>query len=96
MWTYDGIMIHKKEGEYVVYASDEEALSIFANEQGHLRDVYIGELGEDVKEDGIYAAEVGYGPSGSMQDPGIYCVKFIGKFDWVADMKQYHFTEPKP
>jgi len=81
MWTYDGILIEKKEGKYKFFSDDSLTFEVFRNhngpEMGVLDDYYIEQIKKDTKEDGLYQAEVGYGPITSMQDPGIYWVKRI-------------------
>lgn len=83
MWTYDGILIEKKGDKYKVYSDDEETFKVFTTKFGELNDYFIDQIKESTKEDGLYQAEVGYGPVNSMQDPGIYCVKRIGNvLEW--------------
>lgn len=83
MWTYDGILIDKQEGRTTVMASDEVALSIYADEVGELKDFFKEQVKDELKEDGLYQAEIGYGPANANQDPLIYFVKRIGdKLKW--------------
>jgi len=82
MWTHSGIFIEKRDGQLYVYASDETELNIFAVENGVLNDFFVSQIGDKVKEDGLYQCAVGYGRMGGNTDPCIYEVKKIGKITW--------------
>lgn len=83
MWTNDGILIEKKEGKYKVFSDDEETFRVFSLKNGELNDYFVKQVKFENKEDGLYQAEVGYGPVNSFQDPCIYWLKRIGdKLNW--------------
>jgi len=86
MWTHSGFFIERKYNKNYVHTCDEEELRIFADDHGILDDFFIkqnSDVKKTLKEDGLYQVWVGYGPIGSMQDPGIYDIKFIAEIDWT-------------
>ena len=83
MWTNSGIFIEKRDSKYIVYASDETELIIFADGYGVLRDFFIEKYSDIMKDNGIYQAITGYGRIGGMNDPVIYEIKKLsGPIDW--------------
>ena len=81
MWTYDGILIEKKEGKYKVFADDMETFEVFTEEYSNLNKFFLDQIEDDIKEDGLYQCEVGYG--GGFRDPVIYWSRKIAEvLDW--------------
>jgi hypothetical protein len=86
MWTYDGILIEKKEKICKVFSDDPYTLEVFADEKGLMHEELRKESKIDELKDGLYQAEVGYGPINSLQNPGIYWIKRISDvLDWSRD-----------
>ena len=80
MWTYDGLLIEKKEGKYKVFSDNEKTFGVFTKEYGELHDYFKEQMDKETKDDGLYQCEVGYG---GLQDPTIYCMKKIAEvLDW--------------
>ena len=77
MWTNSVIFIHKEGDHYRVYSHDPHELELFADKHGNLYDEF--KL-DDIRSDGIYQAEVGYG---TWDYPKIYWIKKIAdKLNW--------------
>ncbi|OGM01691.1 hypothetical protein A3K72_00725 [Candidatus Woesearchaeota archaeon RBG_13_36_6] len=95
MWTYDGILIEKRENKYKVFSNDEETFKVFATRFGELSNFFKGQILKNAKEDGLYQAEVGYGSVCSAQDPIIYWIRKISDtLDWsVKQQKENSFIE---
>ncbi len=83
MWTHSGLFIEKRDGQLIVYTSDEDELKLFAVKNGILNDFFVPEVADVIKEDGLYQCIVGYGAMGGNTDPVIYEVRKIAdELNW--------------
>lgn len=81
MWTHSGVCLEKIGEKCMVYANDGAELDIFADEHGNLQQFFIEQIKDDLSEDGLYQAWIGYGPSGA-QHPKIYKIRKIADLNW--------------
>ncbi len=82
MWTYSGMFIEKRDGRIKVYTDSKEEINIFTEDNGELRKCFLEDIKKKVNKEGLYQAWTGYGPVGSMQEPGIYDVKWLCEINW--------------
>jgi len=64
MYTYDAILVIRKDGELYAIADNPKADVNFVTKEGLLQERWHESANEDIKEDGNYYVEVGYGSWG--------------------------------
>ena len=64
MHTYDAILVIRKDGQLYAIADNPEADINFVTKEGSLQERWHEPANEDIKEDGKYYVEVGYGSWG--------------------------------